>query len=41
MNSKVVYSFHTEKGVRDENQDSLLIMEDVLLFAVADGMGGG
>lgn len=36
-----MYSFHADKGIRDENQDSLLIMDEVLLFAVADGMGGG
>lgn len=41
MESKVIYSFHADKGIREENQDSLLIMGEVPLFVVADGMGGG
>lgn len=41
MENKLIYSSHTDKGIREENQDALLIMEEPLIFAIADGMGGG
>lgn len=32
---------HTVVGSREMNQDSLLVSDDKMLFAVADGVGGG
>ncbi len=39
---KLVYGSHTDKGVRNENQDRLLLMTlpELSAFAIADGIGG-
>lgn len=39
---KIQYGSCTEKGIREENQDSILIFDDKILysFVVADGAGG-
>ncbi|AOZ74187.1 hypothetical protein AC231_14185 [Clostridium pasteurianum] len=39
---KIRYGSYTTKGIRDENQDSMLIINEseVLAFVIADGAGG-
>lgn len=39
---KLIYGAYTDKGIREENQDSTMVMNTPMLkaFAVADGIGG-
>jgi serine/threonine protein phosphatase PrpC len=39
---KLIYGAYTDKGIREENQDSTMVLDTPMLkaFAVADGIGG-
>lgn len=39
---KLIYGVYTDKGIREENQDSTMVLDTPMLkaFAVADGIGG-